>query len=94
MCADDVAARAHGPATVLGALLALSGAAPIPSSALGATGIGVLARATRLAAPPRAAQQIRVRLMLAAVSILLAAGPVLTVLLTATGVALCGPVVG
>ncbi|MBA2473399.1 MAG: M56 family metallopeptidase [Pseudonocardiales bacterium] len=94
MCADDAAARAHGPATVLGALLALSGAAPIPSSALGATGIGVLARATRLATPPRPAQRIRVRLMLAAVSVLLAVGPVLTVLLTATGVALCGPVVG
>ena len=94
MCADDAAARTHGPATVLGALLALSGAAPIPSSALGATGVGVLARATRLATPPRPAQRIRVRLMLAAVSTLLAIGPLLTVLLTATGVAMCGPVIG
>lgn len=94
MCADDAAARTHGPATVLGALLTLSGAAPIPSSALGATGVGVLARATRLATPPRPAQRIRVRLMLAAVSTLLAVGPLLTVLLTATGVALCGPMIG
>ena len=94
MCADDVAARTHGPATVLGALLALSGAAPIPCGALGATGVGVLARATRLATPPRPAQRIRVRVMLAAVSTLLAIGPVLTVLLTASGVALCGPVIG
>jgi hypothetical protein len=94
MCADDAAARTHGPATVLGALLALSGAAPIPSGALGATGVGVLARATRLATPPRPAQRIRVRLTLAAVSTLLAIGPVLTVLLTASGVAMCGPVMG
>jgi Zn-dependent protease with chaperone function len=94
MCADDAAARTHGPATVLGALLALSGAAPIPSRALGATGVGVLARATRLATPPRPAQRIRVCLLLAAVSALLAVGPVLTVLLTASGVALCGPVIG
>lgn len=94
MCADDVAARTHGPTTVLGALLALSGAAPIPRGALGATGVGVLARATRLATPARPAQRIRVRLVLAAVSALLAVGPLLTVLLTATGVALCGPVIG
>jgi hypothetical protein len=92
MCAD-VAARTHGPATVLGALLALSGAATIPISALGATGVGVLARATRLATPPRPAQRIRVRLMLAAVSALRAVGPLLMVLLTATGVALCGPMI-
>lgn len=94
MCADDAAARVHGPATVLGALLALSGATPIPSGALGASGVGVLARATRLATPPRPAQRIRVRVMLAAVSTLLAIGPLLTVLLTVTGVALCGPVMG
>jgi len=94
MCADDAAARTHGPATVLGALLALSGVAPIPSSALGATGVGVLARATRLATPPRAAQRIRVRLVLAAVSTVLVVGPLVTVLLTATGVAMCGPAIG
>jgi Zn-dependent protease with chaperone function len=94
MCADDAAARTHGPATALGALLALSGAAPIPRGALGATGVGVLARATRLATPPRPAQRIRVHLALAAVSTLLAIGPVLTVLLTASGVAMCGPVMG
>jgi Zn-dependent protease with chaperone function len=94
MCADDTAARTHGPATVLGALLALSGVGPIPSGALGASGVGVLARATRLATPPRPAQRIRVCLLLAAVSALLAVGPVLTVLLTASGIALCGPVIG
>ncbi len=94
MCADDAAARTHGPATVLGALLALSGATPIPSSALGATGVGVLARATRLATPPRPAQRIQARLALTAVSALLVVGPLLTVLLTATGVAMCGPMIG
>ncbi|MCA1673136.1 MAG: M56 family metallopeptidase, partial [Actinobacteria bacterium] len=91
MCADDTAARAHGARTVLGALLALSGAAPTPTDALGATGIGVLARATRLAAPPRPVDRIRMRLSLTAVSVLLVVGPVLTVLLTAAGLALCDP---
>lgn len=94
MCADDAAARTHGPATVLGALLALSGAAPIPSGALGATGVDVLARATRLATPPRLAQRVRVQLTLAAVSALLAVGPLLTVLMTTIGVAMCDPVIG
>jgi Zn-dependent protease with chaperone function len=37
MCADDTAARTHGAPTVLGALLALCGAASIPAGALGAT---------------------------------------------------------
>lgn len=94
MCADDAAARTHGRATVLGALLALSGVAPIPSGALGATGAGVLARATRLVTPTRPTQRIRIRLMLTAVSALLVVGPLLTVLLNATGVAMCGPVIG
>ncbi|HJT03614.1 MAG TPA: M56 family metallopeptidase [Pseudonocardiaceae bacterium] len=94
MCADDTAARTHGPATVLGALLALSNTAgPIPSGALGATSVGVLARATRLASPPRPGQRIRAQLVLALLSALLAVGPLLTALLTATGTALCNPMI-
>lgn len=91
MCADDAAARSHRPDTVLGALLALSGAAPIPAGALGATGVGVLARARRLAAPARTADRIRVRLLLTAVAVLVVVGPVFTALLATTGLAFCGP---
>ncbi|MGW5051420.1 M56 family metallopeptidase [Actinokineospora sp. NPDC004072] len=91
MCADDAAARSHGSRTVLRALLALSGAASIPSGALGATGIGVLARAERLAAPARLADRIRARLLLGVVAAVIAIGPVVTGLLAATGLAFCGP---
>lgn len=90
MCADDAAARTHGPRTVLRALLALSGVAPIPRGALGATGVGVLARAQRLAAPPGPVDRMRARLLLTAFSVLLVIGPVVTVLVTAEGVAMCG----
>lgn len=95
MCADDAAARTHGPATVLGALLALSGTTgPIPSGALGATSVGVLARARRLANPAQPGQRIQAQLVLALLAALLAVGPLLTVLLTATGSALCGLMIG
>jgi Zn-dependent protease with chaperone function len=87
MCADDAAARAHGPRTVLGALLTLSGAVPSPAGTLAATGVDVLARAERLATPPGRASRLRARALLTAVAVLVVAGPVLT----ATGLALCGP---
>lgn len=88
MCADDAAARAHGPRTVLGALLALSGAIPSPAGTLAATGTDVLARAERLAAPPGPANRARARVLLTAVAVLVVAGPALT----ATGLALCDPI--
>ncbi len=91
MCADDAAARSHESGTVLGALLALSVAVPIPAVALCATGVGVLARAQRLAAPARTADRIQVRLLLTAVAVLALVGPVFTALLATTGLAFCGP---
>lgn len=91
MCADDAAVRTHGSRALLGALLTLSGVAPIPTGALGATGVGVLARAERLAAPPRPALRWRVRLLLSAITVLLIAGPVLAGLLAASGMSFCGP---
>jgi len=94
MCADDAAARSHGSRTVLAALLALSGAAPLPVGALGATGVGVLARAERLAAPARPADRVRTRLLLTVVAVLVTVGPVLTGALAATGLAFCGPMAG
>ncbi|CRK55249.1 Peptidase M48, Ste24p precursor [Alloactinosynnema sp. L-07] len=87
MCADDEAARDHGSRTVLGALLALSGAASLPTGALGATGVGVLARAERLAEPAGLRRRMYTRLSLATVVTLLAVGPVLA----AVGVSLCDP---
>jgi Zn-dependent protease with chaperone function len=94
MWADDAAARAHGPRTVLDALLTLSGAAAIPAGALGATGTGVLARAERLAAPPRPAQRVRARLQLTTVAVALTVGPLLTGVLAAGGLMLCPPIAG
>lgn len=94
MCADDTAARGHGPQTLLGALVALSGTAPIPAGALGATGTGVLARAQRLATPPAAGQRMRARLRLTTVALVLVAGPLLTGLFAAGGLMLCLPLSG
>ena len=87
MCADDAAARDHGSRTVLGALLTLSGVASLPTGALGATGVGVLARAERLAEPAGLRRRVYTRLSLATVVTLLAVGPVLA----AVGVSLCDP---
>lgn len=94
MCADDAAARTHGRRTVLQALLALAGANPVPAGALGASGVGALARAERLATPPEHARQLRLGLMLGATAALVILGPLLTGLLAATGLALCGPMTG
>ncbi|WP_072686846.1 M56 family metallopeptidase [Rhodococcus marinonascens] len=92
MCADDRAARAHGSRTVLSGLIALSATSPLPSGAIGATGIAVLDRAERLASPASATDRTRVRTSLAAVSALIAIGPLATGLLAAAGVMLCGPI--
>lgn len=90
MCADDTATRAHGSPALLGALLTLSGSAPIPAGALGTSGVDVLARAHRLAWPPQPAQRWRTRLLVTAVTMLLITGPLLIGTLLATGLALCG----
>ena len=89
MCADDVAARRHGPATLLDALLTLTGHAPLPRGALGATGTGLLARAERLAAPVAAGDRWRARMTLTSVAVLAIAGPLLTGALAASGLAMC-----
>jgi beta-lactamase regulating signal transducer with metallopeptidase domain len=76
MCADDTAARRHGAAALLAAILALAGADPIPSAALGANTVGVCERVTRLTNPDTAAARIRARLMLAAVTAAIVFGPI------------------
>jgi Zn-dependent protease with chaperone function len=89
MAADDAAARRHGPHTVLGALLALSARAPIPSGAAAATGTDVLVRAQRLAAPTVAGW--RTRLMLGAMTLLVVLAPLVVGVHAAIGFGLCNP---
>jgi Zn-dependent protease with chaperone function len=91
MCADDAAARRYGSPTLLGALLALSGRTPAPRGALGSTGVDVLARAERLALPTTRGDRWRTQLLLSAATLLVVGGPMLTGVLAATGLALCGP---
>ena len=90
MAADDAAARRHGHHTVLGALLALSVQAPVPSCAAAATGTDVLARAERLAAPTAAGW--RTRLMLGAMTLLVVLVPLVVGVHAAIGFGLCNPV--
>ena len=98
MCADDTAARRHGTAALLAAILALVGPDPIPAAALGANTVGVCARVSRLADPNTAAAQVRARLMLAAVTAVIVFGPfVLWAVvhgLTPHGLTPCGPFTG
>lgn len=77
MCADDAAARRHGSAALLSAILALVDADPIPSVALGASTVGVFARVTRLVNPDTAARRVRARLVLASVTGVVMIGPLI-----------------
>jgi beta-lactamase regulating signal transducer with metallopeptidase domain len=88
MCADDSAAGQHGAQPILGGLLALTGAVPVSSGALGASGIAVLARAERLAATRRAG--FGGTALTAAVIAITAGGPAATAVLAAGGVLMCG----
>jgi Zn-dependent protease with chaperone function len=91
MCADDAAARRYGGRTLLDALLAMSGCAPVPPGALGAAGTDVLARARRLALPAPPSLQRRTRLLLGVVTLVLVAAPLVTGVLAAAGLAVCDP---
>jgi Zn-dependent protease with chaperone function len=96
MCADDTAVRRHGASALLAAILALAGADPIPSAALGAHTVGVCARVTRLAHPDTPAARIRARLLLAAVTAAIVFGPFVVWAaavhgLTPLGLKPCGP---
>jgi Zn-dependent protease with chaperone function len=98
MCADDTAARRHGTAALLAAILALAGADPIPAAALGANTVGVCARVSRLTDPETAAAHVRARLLLAAVTAVIVFGPVVVWAvvhgLTPHGLTPCGPFTG
>ncbi len=75
MCADDTAARSVGRGPLVAALLAMGTGAPVPMRALGATNHATLARVERLTAPSGRARSAGRRLELAAVTLLLLAGP-------------------
>lgn len=91
MCADDAAARRHGRGTLLDALAAVCGRAPLPSGALGATGVDTVARAERLAMPAAPATRRWARAVLSAITVIVIGGLLLTGLLAVTGFALCNP---
>lgn len=88
MCADDSAAGTHGRQPILGGLLALTGAMPAVSGAMGAAGFAVLARAERLALPGR--PDVGRTVMIAIAIAIAVGGPLVTALVAASG-ALCGP---
>jgi Zn-dependent protease with chaperone function len=88
MCADDVAARRHGPQALLGGLIALCDAAP--AEALAAADVAVLARAERLASPPAQPDESRTRTALAAVIAAVAAGPFVVTTLGEFCALVCG----
>lgn len=88
MCADDASARRYGSAPLLSGLITLCRAAP--AGALAAADVAVLARAERLAVLSADPAIGRARAALSSVIAVLAAGPVVTVILAASGALLCG----
>jgi Zn-dependent protease with chaperone function len=88
MCADDAAARRHGSAALLSGLLTLCRAAP--AEALAAADLAVLARAERLAAAPQDQAHAKARAAMISIVTVLAAGPLITATLAASGALMCG----
>lgn len=86
MRADDVAARRHGRAPMLAALLEMSGGGT-PQGAIGAATVGVLARAHRLAEPATPRRRAAARRDMAGSLAALALGPALA--LTVMTLAVC-----
>jgi hypothetical protein len=60
-------------------------------AAVGASGVAVLTRVERLTAPADPSRRLRPRLLLAAVTTLIAVGPVATALLATHGLLTCAP---
>jgi Zn-dependent protease with chaperone function len=88
MCADDAAAGRHGCGPLLSGLITLCGGAP--PEALAAADAAVLARAERLTAPREHQATARARAALTSTVTVLAAGPVITAALAASGALMCG----
>jgi Zn-dependent protease with chaperone function len=88
MCADDASARRHGPAVLLSGLITMC--RTTPAGALAAADVAVLARAERLATPPRDPAVARARAALISLIAVMVAAPVMTAALAASGVPICG----
>ncbi|CAM4338427.1 M56 family metallopeptidase [Nocardia ninae] len=91
MCADDRAAQDHGKPAVLGAILSLAGAVPIPRGALGAATVSISARVVRLAAPANTVRRVRSLIQLTAFGVVVASTPVLALSGAAHGAVMCLP---
>jgi Zn-dependent protease with chaperone function len=91
MCADDTAARRHGTAALLSAILTLAGVSPVPSTALGAATVGVGVRVNRLTEPDTAARRLCARLLLAVSASVVVAAPLLVLWAAASGFTACSP---
>ncbi len=89
MCADDTAARHHGHRTLLSGLLGLASTTTVPAPALGAATVAVLSRAQRLSTPPEFAARAQACTMLTISLTAIAAGPLITIALAASGALLC-----
>jgi len=87
--ADDAAARRHGGATVTEALLAMTGAHPVPAGALAAAATGVRLRTHRLLGAPTPLRQAWLQLTLAVTATALLVAPVAAIIVVAHGVSLC-----
>jgi Zn-dependent protease with chaperone function len=87
MCADDAAARRHGHSALLSGLVVLSGA--VPAGALAAAHVGVIARAERLTTPQTHLAKVRARAALSSAMTMMAAGPLITAALAASGALIC-----
>ncbi|MBB5917387.1 Zn-dependent protease with chaperone function [Nocardia transvalensis] len=85
--ADDAAARLHGPDAVLRALVTLSELTAGTTGGLGATGLGLPARADRLAAGARTAPKSRIRVRPTTTAMTI--GPAAATLIAAVGIATC-----
>jgi uncharacterized membrane protein/Zn-dependent protease with chaperone function len=75
MCADDVAARRHSRRALLSGLIALCAA--VPTEALAAADLAVLARAERLATPPQDSARAKSRAALVGVIVVTAGVPLI-----------------
>lgn len=89
--ADDAAARIHGRAAVLRALLTLADMRDGPAEAMGATGIGVKRRVARLATPTDRTARRRSRLTLGAATATATLTAAVALLLAVAGTAACLP---
>lgn len=92
--ADEVAVRQHGRSALVGALLALSGAGPVPAAALGASSVGVAARVERLLRPPDTAHPVPAPLAVGLAAVALVTGPFLTGAALSAVPTLCSLVLG